>query len=100
MLYEPGPAPVTVFRGSRRACDELCLVLEATALPYELAEEGGAWQLNVAPEVAPRACEELERYRVERASLAEQQRARSGLRARRPFGGVAAGAIGLSLIHI
>jgi membrane associated rhomboid family serine protease len=88
-----------VFRGSRQACDELCLVLEATALPYELSQEdGGAWVMNVDPEVAPRARDELERYGIERASLAASLRARSGLQARRPFGGVLAGASGYALV--
>jgi rhomboid protease GluP len=93
-----GPAPVTVFRGSRLACDERRLVFEATALPYELTEDGSAWVLTVAPDMAGRALDELERYAVERTLFAERQRERSGLQARKPFGGAVAGAIGYAAI--
>lgn len=91
-------APVALFRGTRRACDELCLVLDATAVPYELANDGAAWVLSVDPVVAIRARDELERYAVERASLAKRQRERNALQPRRPFGGAAAGATGFALV--
>jgi rhomboid protease GluP len=90
-------APVTVFRGSRPACDERALVLEATALPYEVAAEEACWALNVAPEIAARARDELARYATERTLFAARQRERSGLQDRRPFGGALAGAIGYAL---
>ncbi len=91
-------APVTVFRGSRPACDELCLVLEATALPYDLTPDGVDWVVNVPAETAVRARQELDRYAIERASLASQQRERQGLQARKPFGGTLAGASGYALV--
>jgi rhomboid protease GluP len=95
---ESAPAAVTVFRGSRPACDELALVFEATALPYALVAEGASWVLNVAPEVAARARDEMERYAAERTVFAARQRERSGLQARKPFGGAMAGAIGYALV--
>ncbi len=98
MIVEVGPAPVTVFRGSRLACNERSLVFEATALPYELADEGAAWVLTVAPELAGRALEELERYEIERTLFAARLRERSDLQARKPFGGAMAGALGYALI--
>src|SRR5471032_654721 len=95
---ESGPAAVTVFRGSRLACDERALLFEATALPYELAAEADSWALNVAPEMAERARDELQRYAVERTLFATRQRERSSLLARKPFGGALAGAIGYALV--
>ena len=90
-------APVTVFRGSRPACDELALVLEASALPYVVAAEGSSWALNVAPEIAAHAREELERYEAERTLFAARKRERSSLQGRKPFGGAMAGALGYAL---
>lgn len=97
MAGENELAPVTVFRGSHQACDERALVLEAIALPYVVAAEGASWALNVAPEIAVRARDELERYAAERTLFAARQRERSGLQDRKPFGGAMAGAIGYAL---
>ena len=98
MTVEIGPPLVTVFRGSRLSCNERSLVFEATALPYDLLEEGPAWVLNVAPEVAERALDELDRYATERTLFAARLRERSDLQARKPFGGATAGAIGYAMI--
>ncbi len=57
---------VEVFRGSRAACFEYGLVLDAKALGYERVEQDGAWILIVAPAVAGVAAEELRRYAAER----------------------------------
>lgn len=97
MPEEPSEEPVAVFRGSRASCDELRLVLEATALPYQMVDEGDAWALLAEPAVADRARVELARYGAERSALAQQKRARRGLRTREPFGGAIAGAAGYVL---
>ena len=90
-------AAVTVFQGSRRDCDEAGLVLDATAVPYEFEAGDGAWRLRVAPQAADRAREQLCRYVEERSNLAERQRGRSELQARKPFGGAAFGAAGYAI---
>jgi membrane associated rhomboid family serine protease len=95
---DAGVAPVTVFRGSRAGCDELGLVFEATALPHTVAQDGAEWALNVAPECATRAFEEMQRYAAERSLFAARQRERSGLQERKPFGGATAGAAGYALV--
>jgi rhomboid protease GluP len=92
------PAPVTVYRGSRIACDELGLMFEATSLPYTLVEDGAAWALHVAPEFAARAQDEMQRYAAERRLFAARRRHRSDLQARKPFGGAMAGAAGYALV--
>lgn len=61
------PQPVSVFRGSRAACLEYALVLEAKGVPYECVESEGEWLLAVAPASAPAAVDELTRYAAERA---------------------------------
>jgi rhomboid protease GluP len=60
------PVAVPVFRGSRAACFEFGLVLDAKGLAYDLAEAGGEWLLLVAPAVADVASDELARYSAER----------------------------------
>jgi rhomboid protease GluP len=57
---------VAVFQGSRSACSEAALVLEAKALPYDLTERDGRWTLLVAPDAADAARDELARYAAER----------------------------------
>lgn len=98
MTANAEPAPVTVFRGSRFACDELALMFEATSLPYTLVEDGTAWALTMAPEFAARAHDEMQRYAAERRLFAARQRNRSELQARKPFGGAIAGAAGYALV--
>ena len=98
MLEDSTAAPVTVFRGSRAACDEFRLVLEARALPYQLDNEGDAWALTAAPAAADLARIEIARYTAERAALTGLKLERYGLQARRPFGGAAVGACGYALV--
>jgi rhomboid protease GluP len=59
---------VEVFRGSRAACFEYGLVLDAKGLGYERVESAGAWALHVAPAVADVAIDELRRYASERSA--------------------------------
>lgn len=92
--------PVTVFRGSRSACDELRLLFEARSVPYELVADGSVWSLAVVSELAERARDEMMRYSAERDSLAERQREREGLAERKPFGGAVAGAFGYTLVLV
>ena len=58
-----------VFEGSRAACIEAALVLEAKGIPHELAPSGSQWILVTAPESAARALEELARYALERRTV-------------------------------
>ena len=96
---DPGLLPaVLVFRGTRGACAELCLLFESRDVPYALADEGGSWSLSVAPEVAAQAREELRRYSGERRSFARRRREREELASRRPFGGTVAGSLGFALV--
>ena len=60
------PPPVPVFRGSRAACAEFGLVLDAKGLPYESVAVEDAWLLVVAEGEAAAAQEELSRYAAER----------------------------------
>jgi membrane associated rhomboid family serine protease len=60
---------VAVFKGSRRACAEAALVLEAKGLPYESADLGAESELLVPREGLEAAREELERYALERAPV-------------------------------
>ena len=55
-----------VFRGSRAACFEYGLVLDAKGLGYERVEAEGSWRLLVAPALHEVAADELQRYSVER----------------------------------
>ncbi len=81
-----------VFRGSRTACLEFGLVLEAKAIPYELLEYDAAWALSVPPEIAITAGEELARYAQERTIRRERPPALV------PFAGAAAGSIGYTVV--
>jgi rhomboid protease GluP len=83
---------VTVFRGSRAACYEFALVLEAKSLAHELIEQAGDWTLTVSPSAAKTASEELDRYSAERSTKPEVPKARE------PFAGAALGAMGYTLI--
>ncbi len=64
---EPQAAPVAVFRGSRAACSEAGLVLEAQGLAYETVALDRDWVLLVEPSIAASAHEELARYATERS---------------------------------
>jgi len=55
-----------VFRGSRAACSEAALVLEAKGLAYDLVALDGEWALKVAGPTAGAARYELARYASER----------------------------------
>ncbi|MGO9513009.1 MAG: rhomboid family intramembrane serine protease [Steroidobacteraceae bacterium] len=77
---------VAVYCGTRAACREYGLVLEAKGLTYDLAELDGNWALLVAPAALDSAREELARYAAERTA------ARNEPRAVIPFGGAGAGA--------
>ena len=61
------PAPVAVFLGSRAACAEAALVLEAKGLAFEVTPLEAGWSLLVAPDRAAAAREELARYAEERS---------------------------------
>ena len=62
-----GAAPrVAVFRGTRAACCEHGLVLEAKGLAYDLVELDGMWALLVPPAAVDLARDELTRYATER----------------------------------
>jgi rhomboid protease GluP len=61
-----------VFEGSRSACAEAALVLEAKSVPYELAPSGVYWAVLTAPAVSASAREELARYAVERRVVRAQ----------------------------
>ena len=97
---EPGTASpaaaVAVFQGSRAACLEFGLVLDATGFAYEvtegdaLASDPGAWSLRVDPQRADAARVELERYAAERVVRREPP-----LRVV-PFGGALWGATGFA----
>jgi membrane associated rhomboid family serine protease len=65
---EEHPAPVVVFEGSRAACAEAALVLEAKSLPFELAPLAAHWALLTGPSLAASARDELARYAMERRS--------------------------------
>jgi membrane associated rhomboid family serine protease len=58
--------PEVVFEGSRAACAEAALVLEAKSIPYELVPSDAHWSLVSAPASAAGARDELARYAVER----------------------------------
>jgi rhomboid protease GluP len=62
---------VAVFRGSRAACAESALVLEAKGLAYDMVEIDGAWALLVAPGALDIARDELSRYASERTVARE-----------------------------
>jgi rhomboid protease GluP len=63
---------VEVFRGSREACFEFGLVLDAKGLGYERAESDHGWVLTVAPALAEIANDELRRYESERIERREE----------------------------
>lgn len=63
---EPRAARVAVFRGSRPACGEFGLVLEAKGVAYDLADLDGEFALLVAAAAADAARDELARYAAER----------------------------------
>jgi membrane associated rhomboid family serine protease len=63
---------VTVFSGSRAACLESGLVLEAKGLAYDLVELDGGWAVLVRPSILGSAREELARYAAERGVAREQ----------------------------
>jgi rhomboid protease GluP len=65
-------APVVVFEGSRSACAEAALVLEAKSVPYELAESGVQWVVLTAPAVSASARDELARYAIEHRAVRPQ----------------------------
>jgi rhomboid protease GluP len=78
---EPAPASAVVFRGSKVLCREYSLVLEATGIEHEAAEDESSWVLSVPVEMRHRAYEELSRYSVERGvrrSIPEALQTHSG----------------------
>jgi rhomboid protease GluP len=64
-------AGVEVFRGSRAACFEYGLVLDAKGLGYERVEAEGTCLLLVAPALREVAADELRRYAAERSERRE-----------------------------
>lgn len=89
---DPHSDRVAVFRGSRASCAEFGLVLEAKALPYDVAEIDGEWALLVAPAVFDTARDELTRYAAERSAVREMPAAII------PFDGAALGAGGYACV--
>lgn len=77
---------VTVFSGSRAACLESGLVLEAKGLAYDVVELDGGWAVLVQLAILGSAHEELARYAAERGVAREQPAAII------PFEGAATGA--------
>lgn len=63
---DPRSALDIVFEGSRPACAEAALVLEAKSIPYELEPSAANWVLKTAPADSPFARDELRRYAAER----------------------------------
>jgi rhomboid protease GluP len=66
-----GIPSVEIFRGSRAACFEFGLVLDAKGLRYESIEVDGAVALMVSPGMQEIASDELRRYATERAQRPE-----------------------------
>ncbi|MGO9427025.1 MAG: rhomboid family intramembrane serine protease [Steroidobacteraceae bacterium] len=83
---------VAVFRGTRAACFEHRLVLEAQGVAYDLVELDGMWALLVPPASVDLARDELTRYATERGT------AREAPAAIIPFGGAAIGAAGYAIV--
>jgi rhomboid protease GluP len=86
MDSDPAAEQVAVYRGSRVACRESGLVLEAKGLPYDVIEIDGVWILLVPPEAAAGARDELARY------AAEHRVGRDAPPVVIPFGGAGLGA--------
>jgi membrane associated rhomboid family serine protease len=85
-------APLTVFEGSQRACAEAALVLESKSIPFELIALESGCAIQVAPQAADAAREELARY------AAERRPARVRPPALVPFGGAGWGSAGYALV--
>ncbi len=83
---------VAVYRGTRAACFEHGLVLEAQGVAYDLVEIDGSWALLVPPASAGLARDELTRYAAERGTAREAPAAMT------PFGGAAIGAAGYAIV--
>jgi len=83
---------VAVYRGTRAACREYGLVLEARGVAYDLIERDGAWALLVPPASVDFARNELTRYAAERGAAREVPTTVT------PFGGAAIGAAGYALV--
>jgi len=84
--------PVTIFRGSRAACNECGLVLDAKSLAHEMIEIEGEWAVTTAASIAGIAREELASY------ASERRIGRAAPPLIQPFGAAAAGAIGYTAI--
>jgi rhomboid protease GluP len=56
-----------VMQGSGVLCREYSLMLEARGIEHELLARDALWELAVAPELKPKAEEEIRRYTSERA---------------------------------
>jgi len=65
-MNAPPEDDVIVFRGSRRACLEFGLVLDAKSIAYQLIETESDWVLAVPAALQSAAREELTRYAAER----------------------------------
>jgi rhomboid protease GluP len=63
---ESSAAPVSIFEGTRAACAEASLVLEARGIGSEIVSLGEECCVIVAAAAAPAAQEELARYALER----------------------------------
>ncbi len=83
---------IAVFRGTRAACFEHRLVLEAQGVAYDLTELDGMWALMVPPAAVDLARDELTRYAAERRTVREAPAAII------PFGGAAIGAAGYAIV--
>jgi rhomboid protease GluP len=85
---------VEVHRAANaRGCDERLLVLEARGIPARLAYLGDYYAIEVAPENAPAASDELARY-------SQENRPRRRPRAPGLHGGAAVGALGYAALLV
>ncbi len=91
---ERGAPRVAVYRGTRAACLEHGLVLEAQGVAYDLAELDGTWALLVPPAAVDLARDELTRYAAERGIAREVPATVT------PFGGAALGAAGYAIVRL
>lgn len=87
-----GTDHVSVFQGTRAACAEAALVLEAKGIAFEAVHIDGGWMLSVPMAFAAAAREEIIRYGEERGT----PRPRTVPFA--PFPGAAAGAIAYAVL--
>lgn len=70
-MSEADDPRIAVFRGTRAACLEASLVLDAKGLPYDFTQAEDGWVLLMEPGAAAFGREELSRYALERSVVRE-----------------------------